>query len=46
MLLITDINECDPNPCEFGATCVDGANSFACVCQQGFKGFRCEIGRK
>lgn len=27
-----DINECDSDPCQNGATCEDGANSYRCLC--------------
>lgn len=39
-----DIDECDPNPCVNGASCLDGLGSFACRCLPGFNGTRCETG--
>ena len=27
-----DINECDPNPCQNGASCVDGIADYTCIC--------------
>jgi hypothetical protein len=34
----TNINECDPNPCENGGSCEDGINDFVCKldCIAGF----------
>lgn len=39
-----DIDECYPNPCENGATCVDGPGAYTCRCPPGFNGTRCETG--
>ena len=30
-----DIDDCLPRPCLNGATCIDGRNSFSCVCLPG-----------
>lgn len=38
-----NIDECESNPCAQGSTCVDGINSYACVCQDGLTGTNCEI---
>lgn len=38
-----NINECESSPCAAGSTCVDGVNSYACVCQDGLTGPNCEI---
>lgn len=40
-LVVTDINDCLPNPCQNGGTCVDGINTFSCICLQGFSGGTC-----
>ena len=39
-----DINECDPNPCLNGGTCVDSIGSYTCQCVSGFGGDDCDIG--
>ena len=39
---LTDIDECTPNPCQNGGTCIDGSNSFACQCPPGHIGMSCE----
>jgi len=36
-----DTNECSPDPCQNGATCVDGINSFTCDCPPGYTGLTC-----
>ena len=42
--LFSDINECEPNPCENG-DCVQGINSFTCVnCDVGYSGPFCSPG--
>jgi hypothetical protein len=40
----TNIDECQSNPCQNNATCVDGVNSFHCRCLPGTKGKYCEEG--
>ncbi|XP_066289172.1 IgGFc-binding protein-like [Branchiostoma lanceolatum] len=37
------IDRCDPNPCENGGACTDGADSYTCECAAGFEGSQCEI---
>ncbi|XP_037552403.1 coagulation factor X [Nematolebias whitei] len=38
-----DGDACKSNPCAHGGQCKDGIGSYACYCQEGYKGFRCEI---
>ena len=42
--LFKDIDECASNPCQNGATCIDGINSFTCKCVPGYTGKVCETG--
>jgi hypothetical protein len=35
-------NPCDPNPCENGACTPDGDDGYACDCDDGFEGPRCQ----
>ena len=42
VLLSTDINECVPDPCQNGATCVDQVGSYRCDCVAGYTGSNCE----
>ncbi|KAJ9580698.1 hypothetical protein L9F63_024126, partial [Diploptera punctata] len=37
-----DIDDCDPYPCFNNATCIDGLNNYACICQRGFEGDLCQ----
>ena len=37
------IDQCSPNPCQNGATCTDGVNTYTCNCLAGYEGDRCEI---
>lgn len=39
--LITDINDCAPNSCKNGGTCIDLINGFQCSCADGFAGKNC-----
>ncbi|NWY04293.1 PGCA protein, partial [Nothoprocta ornata] len=38
-----DIDECHSSPCLNGATCVDGIDSFQCLCLPSYGGDMCEI---
>ncbi|KAK5862118.1 hypothetical protein PBY51_017547 [Eleginops maclovinus] len=35
-----DIDDCKPNPCRLGR-CIDGPNSFSCICPAGMTGHTC-----
>ena len=43
MFCETEANECIPNPCLNGGTCIDELNNFECLCQPGFSGTNCQI---
>ncbi|XP_041667539.1 protein crumbs homolog 2a [Cheilinus undulatus] len=38
-----NINECESEPCQNGATCEDQINGFICTCSEGFLGDLCEV---
>ena len=40
---ITGNDECASDPCENGATCVDGVNEYSCTCAAGYTGTNCKI---
>ncbi|XP_068719937.1 uncharacterized protein [Montipora capricornis] len=37
-----DVDECVPNPCANGGSCVDGVNNYSCICRVGYTGDLCE----
>ena len=37
-----DTNDCSPSPCQNGGTCVDGLDTFSCVCTLYWTGSQCE----
>ena len=42
-ILHADIDECASSPCQNGGTCVDGSNSYTCICNVGYVGDNCEM---
>lgn len=43
MLCETNINACASSPCQNGATCVNGLNTFTCQCATDYGGTLCEL---
>ena len=41
----TDIDDCDPDPCQNGGTCTDGVDSYTCTCVTGFTGTDCDTSK-
>ena len=39
---LTDINECATSPCVNEMKCIDLVNDFACECQPGWRGKKCD----
>jgi hypothetical protein len=44
LILFSDIDDCEENPCGSGGECVDKVNGFSCNCRQGYTGDVCETG--
>ena len=42
--LVSDLNECDSDPCQNGGDCHNGDNTYTCSCTAGYSGDDCEIG--
>ena len=42
---VSGIDDCDPDPCGPGGTCIDGISDHTCSCHAGFTGDSCETGR-
>ena len=40
--ILSDIDECDSNPCQNDGQCVDGVNSYTCECTSGYSGDNCD----
>ncbi|CAK8682412.1 unnamed protein product [Clavelina lepadiformis] len=38
-----NVDDCGSNPCENGATCIDGVNKWSCQCVEGYIGETCAI---
>lgn len=39
------INNCESSPCQNGATCVNGVNTYSCTCVAGFTGSVCQTSK-
>ena len=42
--MFSEFDECSSDPCQNGATCVDGDELYTCVCMTGWAGVHCELG--
>lgn len=42
--LLTDVDDCQSEPCENGGTCIDKIDSFLCLCLPSYGGDTCEKG--
>ena len=45
ILFLSDINECRDVNCSGNGVCFDRVNGFNCVCNSGFFGDNCELGK-
>ena len=43
---ILDIDDCFPDPCLNGGTCIDGINTYTCQCSDGYSGVNCGGGEQ
>ena len=41
-----DINDCYPDPCQNGGTCVDGVDSYTWNCPTDFTGVNCQTSKR
>ena len=41
-LFTPDIDECNPNPCQNGGTCIDGVDSHTCTCAAEYTDTDCQ----
>ena len=41
-MIFLDIDECESEPCQNGAICIDDINEYSCNCTQGFHGDHCQ----
>ena len=44
--MISDIDECQSNPCQNGGTCKDQVNGYSCSCNAGYTGEKCQTSMK
>ena len=44
LIFISDIDDCESNPCQNGATCQDGIGLYSCSCPTGYDGDQCQMG--
>ena len=45
LILLLDIDDCSPNPCQNSGTCDDLVNDYNCTCVVGYTGKSCETSR-
>ncbi|MCP3663023.1 MAG: calcium-binding EGF-like domain-containing protein [Gammaproteobacteria bacterium] len=43
VVIVSDVNDCLPNPCLNGGICTDGIDSHTCACAAGYTGTKCEM---
>ena len=43
--MFAEIDECSPNPCENGGSCIDAIGDYSCTCISGYTGTNCQNGK-
>lgn len=41
-----EIDECQSQPCLNGGQCKDRVSAFLCLCEPGYTGYHCELGKR
>ena len=44
-IILLDIDDCSPNPCQNGATCLDGIDNYTCACADGYMDDNCSTSK-
>jgi hypothetical protein len=44
LLNVTEVDECESDPCQNGGTCKDESKEYTCTCPSGYRGDNCETG--
>ena len=42
---LKDGDDCSPNPCQNSGACIDGVQTYTCICLAGFEGDSCQLGK-
>ena len=45
LVMANDGDDCDPNPCGNGGTCIDLKSRYVCLCKPGYTGPTCDDGK-
>lgn len=44
-ICLSDINECESQPCVNGGECIDEVDHYSCSCPSGYEGVNCQTGK-
>ena len=45
IIYVLDITQCTDSVCQNGGTCIEGLNSFRCICPDNYAGRVCDISK-